>query len=275
MTQIRNHRWLLRTGKVLLVAVALYVAFTLLMVIVSGGSKASAAQPSRKAMAQSRLKEASTRTGVATTRKKAVEDQEALEPYVQEVIDSGGAKELVTEEQNPSVIADLQRLEPKLTKGKLVRSPGGRGGKKEPEAGERNNPEPPFTAATTASRHRHSVRAHASACYGSPSAQWNYTEAGKLVAWIYVRVNSWCGNPGVSITWSGGPSFANWHWGPFCLGTVGYNWSWDYYPRWIHTATWASQGVIYPWGCFTYNGGKAVIRIAASGYHDEYNDYGF
>ena len=117
-------------------------------------------------------------------------------------------------------------------------------------------------------------RAHAAGCYGSPWTQLNWTEFGGTVAWIYMRVNGWCGSGG-RIYWTGGPTFASWTWGPFCLGGKGADWSWDVNPSWIHGAHWASLGTSYPWGCFTYSGGKVVIRIAWNGYWDRYNDYGF
>lgn len=276
MPHILKSRSVIVVGKIFLAAVALYVLFTLAAVIFAGGDEAHAAKPNRQ-QAETRLKDASARTGVAQTRRKAVEDQEALEPYVQEVIDAGGAKELVTEDQNPSVIADLQKLAPKLTTIKVKHTHSGRHGGMEPEEGEPNpsGEPPPGTATASASRHHRHPMASAAGCYGSVGNQWTYREAGQAVAWIYVRVNSWCGIPNSHIYWSGGPTYSNWHWGPFCLGAIGTAWSWDYYPRWIHTATWASQGVIYPWGCFTYNGGKAVIRFNASGGYDFYNDYGF
>jgi hypothetical protein len=70
-------------------------------------------------------------------------------------------------------------------------------------------------------------------------------------------------------------TFASWTWGPFCLGGKGEDYSWDPKPSWVHMAHWASLGSSYPWGCFTYSGGKVVIRIAWNGYWDTYNDYGF
>lgn len=36
-----------------------------------------------------------------------------------------------------------------------------------------------------------------------------------------------------------------------------------------------SLGVSYPWGCGGLKGGHAVIRIAANGYWDTYDDFGF
>jgi hypothetical protein len=121
---------------------------------------------------------------------------------------------------------------------------------------------------------RHGPRAHAAGCYGSPWNQLTWTEFGGAVAWIYVRENGWCGSGGW-ITWYGGPTFARWEWGPFCLTGRGSDYSWDAWPSWIHMAYWATLGVSYPWGCFGYSGGKVVIRIAWNGYWDRYNDYGF
>jgi hypothetical protein len=101
-----------------------------------------------------------------------------------------------------------------------------------------------------------------------------WTEFGQTVGWIFVRENGWCGSGG-RITWLGVPTFASWSWGPFCLGNQGDNYSWDGSVAWVHMAKWGSLGNSYPWGCFTWSGAKVVIRIAWTGYWDEYNDYGF
>lgn len=283
-----------RAMKVLLALAAAWLVFTLLAALLIG-NEAKAAPPAKRQAAMSRLKDASVRTGVARTRQQATEDQEALMPYVREVVRAGGGAELITEEeQNPSVTADVLTLEPGVLKTKHVRTREGRGGKKEAEGSGTPPPnsEPPFGyAASTAyfKRGMHSgtvtvhsasaasVKAHAAGCYGSVAEQdqWYVKGIGTVIAWIYVRVNGWCGNPGVNIYWSGGPTFANWAWGPFCFAGLQTNWSWDIFPRWIHTAIWASQGVPYPFGCLGLHGGKTQIRIAASGYADTYNDYGF
>jgi hypothetical protein len=97
---------------------------------------------------------------------------------------------------------------------------------------------------------------------------------GGNIGWIYVRNNGWCGN-GSAITWYDGPTYAAWSWGPYCWTSKGSDYSWDVYPSWIHAAHWGEFGVSYPWGCGGIRGGKAVLRFAANGRWDRYNDYGF
>jgi hypothetical protein len=192
-------------------------------------------------------------------------NQAALAPRVKAAIAAGHGKALLESNKNPDVAYDLLRFGNVRT-------------------GDIGSPQPgqnapayagPKKSIVTASTARRKVRAHSAGCYGSPWNEHYWTEWGGTVAWVYVRENGWCGNNGW-ITWYGGPSFASWQWGPFCLGNKGANYTWDYYPSWIHMAHWATLGVNYPWGCFTYlPGGKAVIRIAWNGYWDYYNDYGF
>lgn len=111
-------------------------------------------------------------------------------------------------------------------------------------------------------------------CYGSIWNQLNWTELGGVVAWIYERVDGWCGVSGQITSRLTGHSYDKWTWGAFCLGNEGKNYSWDYYPSWKHTYYKASLGVSYAFGCFTYNSGKIVMRFAWNGYWDEYNDFG-
>ncbi len=191
---------------------------------------------------------------VATNAKMAESNQAAIAVKVKAAIAAGHGKQLLERTNSPDVAADLLRYGTVTTK--VRQSP-----KSRREA-------PAFTS------RRKVTTAHSAGCYGSPWSQQNYTEFGATVAWIYVRENGWCGSNG-RITWYGGPTFANWTWGPFCLGSRGSNYTWDYPYSWIHMAYWASLGTSYPWGCLTYHGGKVQIRIAWNGYWDEYNDYGF
>ncbi|HSW85796.1 MAG TPA: hypothetical protein VLF79_04305 [Candidatus Saccharimonadales bacterium] len=208
---------------------------------------------------------AASRLPSAETKQQAEANQAALAPMVRSAIAAGNAKALLESNENPDVAYDLLRY----------------GNLRSGDVGSPNNgqnapafvgPKRSIVAASAAQR---KVKAHTAGCYGSPWNEHYWTEAGATVAWVYVRENGWCGSSG-RITWYGGASFASWRWGPFCLGNHGSNYSWDYYPSWIHMANWATLGVTYPWGCFTYlSGGKAVVRIAWSGYWDSFNDYGF
>jgi hypothetical protein len=119
----------------------------------------------------------------------------------------------------------------------------------------------------------HQLHAHSSGCWGNVWDQQEWYEAGAATAWIYDRVNGWCGN-GSSITWYGGPTFSQWTWGVFCLNDGGKDFSWDRPWSWIHEGFWASYGISYAFGCGTYSSGHAVNRIAANGYYDHYDDYG-
>jgi hypothetical protein len=128
----------------------------------------------------------------------------------------------------------------------------------------------PLTPPRALAARRH-VRAHAAGCWGWIADQVTFSVAGGTIGWIYVRNNGWCGN-GYAITWYGGPTYAAWSWGPYCWTSKGSDYSWDGWPTWIHTAHWGEFGVSYPWGCAGIRGGKAVVRFAANGYWDRYND---
>jgi hypothetical protein len=195
-----------------------------------------------------------SRLPAATSPQAAEANAAQLAPSVKAAIRAGHGRELLESTSSPDVRLDL------LHYGGVATSVTSSGN---------SLYSPPASSAR-----RHGARAHSAGCYGSPSSQLNWTEFGGTVAWIYVRENGWCGQSGY-IYWYGGPTFAYWTWGPFCLGGRGSDYSWDVYPSWIHMAHWGSLGASYPWGCLTYSGGKAVIRIAWNGYWDRYNDYGF
>lgn len=81
---------------------------------------------------------------------------------------------------------------------------------------------------------------------------------------------------GSSITSDQGWGHTTWAWGPYCIGNFETPHGWDAYPSWKHGGVWGNVGVTYPWGCGSLSsGGHAVIRIAANGYEDFYDDYGF
>ncbi len=191
----------------------------------------------------------------AASQQMAEANQAALATSVKNAIAAGYGQQLSETTKSPDVRADLLRY------GKAkVRS------EKSPKSGL----EPPAFA----SRKRTVKTAHSASCYGSPSNRKWLELYGAYIAWVYVRENGWCGSNG-RITWYGGPTFADWEWGPYCLTHHGTNYSWDYYPSWIHMANWGTVGVTYPWGCYGIRGIKTVLRIAWSGYYDYYNDYGF
>jgi hypothetical protein len=174
-----------------------------------------------------------------------------LAPSVEDAIKAGHGRELL-ESKRPDVLAAVLR-HGDLTQHSTHSQP--------------SRYAPPAQAA----RHK---QAHAAGCYGSPASEVYWTEFGQTVAWVYTRENGWCGSWG-RITWLGGPTFASWAWGPFCLANQGDNYTWDGSTAWVHMAKWGTFGNSYPWGCFGWSGGKAVLRIAWTGYFDFYNDYGW
>ena len=192
--------------------------------------------------------------GEAPNEAKAISDQRALMPAVKKAVEAGAAKSLVEHVSNPSVMADVLRL----TKPKVVRKSEGL---------------PPVKVKKPANAPARSgqVRAHGADCWNDA---WGSLVEWSGVAWLYVRSNAWCGD-GYAITWYGWATFAEWTWGSICFTDRGENYSWDAYPSWIHMATWGEAGVSYVWGCLGISGGKATERIAANGYWDFYNDYGF
>jgi hypothetical protein len=132
------------------------------------------------------------------------------------------------------------------------------------------------TAQTSSVRTRRIPQAHAASCYGAEASQWNYTEAGITVAWVYTRINGWCGNGSTHVISStGGWSFASWSQAPFCLGNQNEVSGWDVLYSEQHAMFAASEGVSYAFGCATYNGGHAPLRIRADGGWDTYDDWGF
>jgi hypothetical protein len=129
---------------------------------------------------------------------------------------------------------------------------------------------PPFKAAA-ARRHR----AHAAGCWNGAWNQWTWRTAwGSAIGWLYSRYNTWCGN-GYAIYYATGPTFARWAWGPYCITNGNLADAWDVWPTWIHIGNWGTLGVSYPWGCLGIKGGHAVVRVAATGYWDTYDDFGF
>jgi hypothetical protein len=194
-----------------------------------------------------------SRLPAAANAQAAEANQRALGPAVKASIAAGHGRELLETTTSPDVRYDLLRY----------------GGVTVSSA---HSPKSVYAPPAGSARVKH--RAHSAGCYGSPWSQTNWTVWGSVIGWLYVRENGWCGQSGY-IYWYGGATFASWAWGPYCFASKGADYSWDYYPSWIHMAHWGSLGVAYPWGCLGASGGKVQIRIAWNGYWDEYNDYGF
>jgi hypothetical protein len=122
----------------------------------------------------------------------------------------------------------------------------------------------------------HGPVAHAAFCGGNWAADTDEGYAfGGTVAWAFVRNEGWCGN-GYEITWDGGPDFDGWTWNPeICSYGWNTNYSWDGSTAWIHMEDNFVAGFSYPWGCYGWWELKAVVRVAANGYWDTYDDFGF
>jgi hypothetical protein len=212
------------------------------------------AAPGAVASPAQRASEHAASMAVAANAQQATEHAAALRPDVAAAVHAGEGPALLSS-HDPDLLAALlpyaSQQDNVTGRAPIVRPPAG---------------------AKIASRH--GPRAHAAGCWGWIADQQTFTVFGGTIAWIYVRNNGWCGN-GYAITWYGGPTYAAWSWGPYCWGSKGSDYSWDYWPSWIHTAHWGELGVSYPWGCAGIRGGKAQVRFAANGYWDRFNDYGF
>ena len=119
--------------------------------------------------------------------------------------------------------------------------------------------------------------AYGSRCYTGFTAtrEWHIAVIGVWVGTIRHHVGSWCGN-GTRITTS--PSHSHYISAGFayCIVTNYNTWEWDVYYSWQHGGLWASIGVGVNGAC--ENAGdehRAINRIAADGYHDHYDDFGF
>jgi hypothetical protein len=120
--------------------------------------------------------------------------------------------------------------------------------------------------------------AHAASCWGPAVSKWWHNIAGgATVARLTVTNPSWCGN-GSSITYGAG----NWDhqpWSnyPYCLTSVSNHQGWDKYPSWGHGGIWGTAGVYtIPFVCAPILGSNhATLRVAANGYSDHYDDFGF
>jgi hypothetical protein len=116
-------------------------------------------------------------------------------------------------------------------------------------------------------------RAHATGCWGYTWSKLTWSAFGATIGWIEKTVSGWCGNGYSESDWGWG--HATYSWGPYCLASVNNLHGWDVYPTWLHGIITADLGVSYPWGCAGISGGHAALRIAANGYHDNVDDWGF
>lgn len=221
--------------------------------------------------------------GSASTEAQAVQDQATLMPAVKAAVKAGVTKSLMEHTSNPSVAADLVRVAGKVyvekgmaVKKKPAKPAKGITGPAEPgevEAPTTHSEAPPKERMAEAARRR--FRAHTAGCYGQAnSTGWVELEGLGTVSWVYVGISGWCGE-WYGLTAVYGLIMPRWVWGPFCLANEGTNYTYDGSYAWIHMANWASFGINYAFGCWTYAGEKAVLRIADNGYWDRYNDYGF
>ncbi len=226
--------------------------------------------------ARSAVESQAAAIGVAPTEAQAVKDQAALMPAVKKAVASGvNAMSLVEHANNPSVTADVI----KASGGLKVKRTKSTAPKHTKPALKRNGTEgKEITLGVQAARHR--PRAHAAdACW---SGAWTMEEwaiaPGAIVGWVYANAGAWCGRYGWWLYWYGGPTLAQWSWGggDFCMANINQSFTWDVYPTWIHTGEWGTLGLSYPWGCWgVFGSGRAVVRIAANGYWDTYDDFGF
>lgn len=89
-------------------------------------------------------------------------------------------------------------------------------------------------------------------------------------------MNSWCGN-GSSITSIDGWGHHTWSQYPYCITDTSTQGGWDVYPSWQHGGQWGTTG-LYTLAivCAPILGSShATMRVAANGYWDEYDDFGY
>jgi hypothetical protein len=104
-----------------------------------------------------------------------------------------------------------------------------------------------------------------------------WTEYGAAVGRITTVEGGWSGT-GTYISWVAQPTFPKpWSYGPYCINSYESHWGWDGNTvAWMHFGAWGALGASYVWGCGTIGSySHATIRIAASGYIDSYDDFGF
>lgn len=141
------------------------------------------------------------------------------------------------------------------------------------DATQSNLPVPSFTADVA-----RAPIAKAAGCWGPARDTWRHTIAGGANVVSLTETNpSWCGN-GSSITfghdnWDHKP----WSQYPYCLTNVSNHQGWDHYASWAHGGIWGTTGIYtIAFVCAPILGSEhATVRVAANGYHDGYDDFGF
>jgi hypothetical protein len=201
--------------------------------------------------------EAAAKLPAAASVQQAEVNQAAVAPSVKAAIAAGRGKELSETTTSPDVRVDLLRY------GKVTVS-------------NTHSPFSRFTKPVNAPVAQ-TARAHAAGCYGYVWSRQGASIYGAEVAWVFFRENGWCGEQGGQnrITYLSTPTYASWTWGPYCTTNYGTDFSWDWWPTWVHGYTKDTIGVPYGFGCWGVKGEKTVIRINAGGYWDANNDYPF
>jgi hypothetical protein len=138
---------------------------------------------------------------------------------------------------------------------------------------------PAQTAATSGLRTAHAPTATAaSPCWYGAESDWSHTIAGgATVVWLKEINPQWCGN-GSSITYGHDNwEHPNWSNYPYCLTSVNNEQGWDINPSWAHGRQAATTGIYSPAIiCVPILGSEHVtVRVAASGYWDRYDDFGY
>jgi hypothetical protein len=219
----------------------------------------------------------SAQLGVAQNEAQAILDQKALASVVERAVKDGDGMKLLETTKDGSVafdvVKDMHGL--KRKKGMSTEEPKHKKPKLKRNGTEGKEIEKELTAASARVHHR-SIVAHSATCWGGAWTQLEWAVApGAIVGWLYANAGEWCGN-GSAMEYLSGPILTTWSWGPFCINNQIQEWAWDVYNSWVHTGQWGSIGVSYPWGCFNWEGEEhATVRIAANGYWDTYDDFGF
>lgn len=115
-------------------------------------------------------------------------------------------------------------------------------------------------------------------CRGPAKSYWSHSIAGGATVASLTETNpSWCGN-GSSITF-GHDNWQHKPWSnyPYCLTSVSTHQGWDKYPAWAHGGMWATTGVYtIALVCAPILGSEhTTLRVAANGYRDHADDFGF
>lgn len=288
MQTIARQAGCLAVRKVGLMLPPLLAAGALLLPVTASATESTAVESESAAQvtASNAVETKSAELGVAQNEAQAVQDQKALALVVKAAVKAGDGTKLLETTKDGSVVVDVVKdlggtnvKKDKADSAKHKKPKLHRNGTEDKEITAREMKAEAahfssFRANKPSSKPGRTI-AHSAACWGEAWTilEWDIAP-GATVAWLYANAGWWCGN-GYEMTGLGGPTLTTWSWGPFCIGNQYQNWSWDVYNSWVHTGQWGSIGASYPWGCFTWEGGHATVRIAANGYWDTYDDFGF